>query len=284
MALTTTFRSKWAKYDRAGGWVDAYFGWMRGAARYEDGQIVMRIDDPYGPTDRYAPKVSDGIEVELSRIHEPEDAVSFVERFGLLTYKVLFPESEYTEGKDTVPNHEIPREAGEPFELFEKTAADLREILHVTKLTRAAGEGDTSAHAALERLTQVWWRREAIPAEAETERIAALAKESDFLPGVTSHVSTRLTTGFEGMRVMTTGPAWPRDPRESPDRITLAFEAPTLRAFCYWSLAQKLIARLPILSCPECSHDFPLEHKRQRFCTRNCARRARYRETQKGVA
>jgi hypothetical protein len=129
------------------------------------------LGDRVGPNPSSV-KVSDGIEIELSRIHTPDEAVSFVERFALLTYKVLFPESEYTDGKDTVPDDEIPREAAEP---FEQTAVELREILHAVKLTRAAAEGDTSAHAALERFAQAWWCREAIPPEAETERIVALA-------------------------------------------------------------------------------------------------------------
>src|SRR5690606_9358305 len=70
MAITTAIRST--------------FTWSRGPASHEDGVIVMRVDDdPIAST--VTLRVTDAVDVKLSRIHTPDDAVAFVGRFGLLT-------------------------------------------------------------------------------------------------------------------------------------------------------------------------------------------------------
>jgi hypothetical protein len=288
MALLTTIRTfSPTPRPRESKETPYFFSWKRGPARHEDGQIVMHVD-AYGAS--FVPRLADGIDIELSRIHTPDDAVAFVSRFGLLEHGVYWPESLYVDipaGRVT-SDDEIPSEDEEPYERFAETAAELRLILRTVQNVRLATDGDEAALAELVTQAMVIWRRQGFDPAEEDARILKLTKWGDFLPMMTSHVAALLNEGLQNETSRSwfgvSGPAWPRDPRESPDRLTLSVILPTLRAFCYWSLAQKLISRAPILVCPECQHDFALEHKRQRFCTRNCTRRARYRETQNSLA
>jgi hypothetical protein len=59
--------------------------------------------------------------------------------------------------------------------------------------------------------------------------------------------------------------------------VRLRVLAPTLRGFCYLSMAQGLADRIPIGVCEECDAVFAIEDGRQRFCGGRCSTRARQR-------
>src|SRR5688572_9790472 len=86
--------------------------------------------------------LSDNVDVELARIKAPDDAVAFVERFGLLTQTYrgdtldLDIGDALTDfGTQVYSDLETHRE---PFETFASSAADLRDILLRMKQVRAA--------------------------------------------------------------------------------------------------------------------------------------------------
>lgn len=277
MALTTTIRSA--------------LRWARGPATYDDasGAVVMQVAPD---EEHFAIEPTDGADVELTRIRRPADAVAFVERFGLLTtgyYGDLFvPLATRQDGMpfdfgDRPLRPDIPEAAREPFDVFAATAADMRDILRGMKLVRAALAGDAEALAAL--------RSDATAPLSESSGIVHLraeAQSNELLRQVTNRVARQLNAGLTaGGAAPTLGilgqPPSLFDQREAPDRLTLSVQCANLRAFAYWVLAEKLISRDPIVECPECGIDFVVQYsgkaRTQRFCSRNCNRRARYRET-----
>jgi len=275
MAITTTIR--------------ASLPWAKGPAIYRDGQVVMQID-AYAP--KYTADVAQGIDTELSRISNPSDAVEFVRRFGLLNGGVYWPADEYGPFQHTTAPDAIPLEAAEPYELFAATAAELREVIQVTKITRTAvTTNDSDAIDWLRRWAAEEWTRRTgryLAGEDLARHVHTRIAEPTFLRDVTGTVASKLDEGINGAddvpvtrsTLHVVGPQMPSDPREAPDRLQLRLYAPTLRAFIYWCLSQKLITRAPIVSCPGCSHDFIRAHSAQTYCTKNCARRARYRASQ----
>src|SRR5688572_12541501 len=94
--------------------------WAHGPARLESDRVVMQVD-AYGAKDSL--HITQAIDVELSRIHTPADAVTFVRRFGLLEQGVYFPESIYMPGSYITADDQIPLEASEPYAIFQETAA-----------------------------------------------------------------------------------------------------------------------------------------------------------------
>lgn len=281
MAVTTTIRSS--------------LEWARGHAHYHDRNVVMEI--PFGTFSRI--EMSDGADVELARVQTPDDAIAFVRTFGLLT-KGYHPDpfekapSLINTGRPTLEDTDrlrpgVPTVDREPFDLFTATADDLRNILLRMKQVRAAIAGDKDARQALEA-----WAATSDAFKAFEAKQPAMAVFSDdnnaLLRTTTDYIAERLNAGLttESKPPTTTfygQPASLFDPRESPDRLTLSVQCQTLRGFVYWTVGQKLISRNPIVACPECGFDFVVmyggKERIQRFCSRNCARRNRYRESQK---
>jgi len=292
VAVTTTFRSS--------------LEWTRGPAVFDSGMLV-RVPDIWK---RISVLPSDAIDVEVSRIHSPDDAVAFIARFGFLAIRGFvapFTDGEHNQtlnipgtviGNSTDNSNtaaEMPQR--ESFDLFATTAADIRDILRLMKDVRAALGTDDAALQALQRWSKGSPKFKATLDQRQRKQLVrdpfADESTSDFLRAVTDHVAERLNAGFiadarpPSLSVFGQ-PATAIDPRESPDRLTLSVACPTLRSFAYWTLAQKLISRNPIATCQECAHDFVVQvagrERVQRFCTENCARRARYRETRKESA
>jgi hypothetical protein len=273
--------------------------WASGPARYAKGQIWMVVQ-PYEPKQMLS--MADQVDVELSRIHAPDDAVAFVSRFGMLEKAPFYPMSIYPDPIHTAvdeqrddepeeyrtPDDEIPSEVSEPYADFERAAEDLRSILHVMKNVRRVLDGDDAhARTQLEAWAQRMYRRPGFDATEEQARIAELTKEPDFLRGITAVIAGQLDRRLnprQPARPARLEIHGPTDPRELADRFTLGFSAPTLKVFVFAQLAEKLVARTPILECEECGHDFVSvyggKRRAQRFCTRNCARRARYQSIQ----
>src|SRR5688572_12162746 len=105
--------------------------WAHGPARLDGDQIVMQV--VVGDA-KDALHITQGIDVELSKIRTPTDALTFVRRFGLLERGAYFADSQYVSGPHTTPDDEIPVEVREPFALFLETAEDLRTIVETMKL------------------------------------------------------------------------------------------------------------------------------------------------------
>jgi hypothetical protein len=241
--------------------------WAPGPTRYENGDVVMTAPPKSERQNTLNGRTPDGADVELARIHEPGDAVAFVSKFGPLEVQWLLDVEEGAELR-------------EPFNHYAETAKELREALWLMKNVRLAmprnrrvKHGDRKAVAELRDWAMRTWSP---PATLKQEIIAKLIDTNAFLPHVTHKVVEMLNgRTFGHMSMEAAGPSIPRDPRESPDRLRPIIHAHNLRAYCYAQTFIKLMSRAPILTCPTCTHDFVREGNR--FCSRNCARRARYK-------
>src|SRR4051812_592343 len=100
--------------------------WFRGPATRERDVIVMdgRRAERYEPMlERFERPIG----IELSRVRTPEDAISFVARFGMLDQPGALLDGE-----------PCPVELRQPFSDFERAAEDLREILRTVMDVRKA--------------------------------------------------------------------------------------------------------------------------------------------------
>ena len=104
--------------------------WWRGPARADGDDIVMdgAMARPYEPVT--VPLVG----LELTKVRTPQDAVRFVEQFGLLN----IPDSFWRRKK-------APREVRQSFAEFEWFAEDLRRIVRYAANVRAGVKGDAAA-------------------------------------------------------------------------------------------------------------------------------------------
>jgi hypothetical protein len=221
--------------------------WVRGPARRDRDQIVLDSRR----AERYSPEFADGNPgIELSRVRAPDDAVRFVERFGLLTKPRLL---------DGDP---IPADLRQPFSDFEKAADDLRKIIRTTMDVRAAVSGNVEAFA---RIRQDFERR-----DVRRDNRSLLIHASGW---VALALSSRLVDVYP--HVFERAQAFP-DVATKPGGLRLGLIGETLLAFCSIRVAEALCHE-PLKSCEECNGVFIVDDARRRFCTSACATRARSR-------
>lgn len=261
--------------------------WRHGPARLDGDRVVMTVD--HAAADLTL-SISDDVDVELARITSAEQALGFVQRFGLL--RIAYWSDLHYEGTHTTPHRAIPAEASEPVTEFLTASGELRLVLGLMRDVRNAEGGD---HAAVDRLRE-WarhrWRaadgRHLSPAQ-QRRILSQNLNDPHFLKHLTAELAEILNTGIhaDGAPVLQlTGPYYPVtaiDLRESADRLKFRIKLATLRALAFWTLAHKLMTRAPIVACPECGLAFVAGHGAQAFCSRNCARRARYRVSRRST-
>ena len=250
--------------------------WQRGPAWIDGEDIVMDS----ARASAYHPLAKPGIGIELARVRTPEDAVAFVNRFGLL------------HGHTSLRDRPL-KPLREPFTLFEATAYDLRHILETEQLVRRGTKGDAAAIDRLRQLLvipededmQIWdpeagehVTRRAGDVYSPDERWVGADDRTILLNAHEHYVAHALDEGMEGSPVRIHDPAAVGE-SVPPGGLRIGIRPDSLAVVCYLSVALALVDRVPIGVCadPTCGRPFFIIDKRQRFCSKACGNRVRFR-------
>jgi len=211
----------------------------------------------------YDPLREPKVGLELTKVRTPQDAVEFVERFGL-------PNIEDVE---TIK----AREVRQPFAEIEQLATELRDIVRTAADLRAGVKGDTTAvgrlrTSLLERVRHAAGRR----LEDKATRMVRALSDREILLESGEHVATSLEVGLQGASPMVLDRAWQGEAVE-PGRLRIALYPMSLAGFCHLTVALALAEREALEICPECDVGFVIEDGRQKFCSPRCAARARFK-------
>jgi hypothetical protein len=285
--------------------------WSRGRAWLDGDYVCMdRLNE-----ERYEPlRVQKELISAVTRVRSPEDAVAFVEGFGLLYHPLIEP--DLTEAV-----------ARNPWGRYTSMAEHVRGIVRLHRAIAAASDGDDTARqyirswaeqrrswaeqrAKRQRTEEAEFLRDVenenvrvmkhldIPlrkaaAAEKTKKAAALVAEftrlvdSGNLPVMlqvaSGFIAVQLTQELMFARPLVydrsaTGEA------VRPGILRIGVEPGTLAQVCYLALAFALAEKEPLDVCPECERVFVIEDKRQKFCSPGCANRTRFRrfQTKKG--
>jgi hypothetical protein len=254
--------------------------WFRGPAFQRGGLIVLDGKR----AERYEPMQEPRIGVDLARVRTPSDAVTFVQRYGLLASSAGLLEGD-----------RLPIELSEPFANFERAAEDLREIARTILDVQKAINRDSAALARL--------RARFGPADPDAivtvhgEGGASRIRASDW-PGFTpdhfaavddrtvvSRASDWAAWGLnDGLMQGDARPyvfdpvqLFPDDPASAAGKLRIGILPESLLGFCYLSIADAAASKEPLEACEECQLPFVVDDARQRFCSEKCASRARFR-------
>ena len=253
--------------------------WLRGPAWIDGDDIVM---DCASATTYHALAESE-IGIELARVKTPQEAVAFVERFGLLG---LLPRPRSREEPPWTPRRE-------PFRSFEVVAEELRDILQVARLVRSGADGNTKAlrylhNRLLIREDEEVTVHDEATGESLTRRAGDVYSPYERFVGADSRTILMFAHEYLVARPLSEGiadlPARVHDRTflgESvpPGSLRVAIKANSLGSVCYLSVALALADRMPVAVCadPTCRRPFFPADKRQRFCSRACGNRVRFR-------
>jgi hypothetical protein len=221
--------------------------WLRGPASVDrlTGEIVLARDRAA----LYQPISDRQVVFDLAAVSEPRDAVAFVQKHGLLIHG--------------------PDDAGdrEPFEEFRHHAGATWLLLHLVELIRRARDD----YAATRELRTIWlpkvaqaFREEGQdlrPPLDDDDDIAVIAWAADF---VAAFVVERRKD--QELDLVWDGEGWAE-----------AWLVPNLIGAVYEQLAEIMLGRTPLLVCEECQQVFPVDHGRQKYCSKSCAGKARSR-------
>jgi len=250
--------------------------WLRGPAWRDGDDVVM--DGARAVT--YHPFAEPALGLELARVRTPEEAVAFVERFGLLNRPY------YSE-------HERPMTVlREPFGVFQETAGTLRDILETARLVRRGVDGDAEATRALHVRLLVPEDAEVSKVDHKTgevrtgragdlwtpeQRFVGADDRTILMCAHEYHVARPLNDGMWGTASVHDrsylGESVP------PGTLRIGITASTLNSICFLSVALALAERKPVGVCadPACARPFFITDKRQRFCSKACSNRVRFK-------
>lgn len=250
--------------------------WQRGPAWIDGEDIVMDLNR----ATTYHALAESEIGIELARVLTPQDAVAFVERFGLLG---LLSRS--------LPGQHSKRR--EPFRCFEVAAEELRDVLQVARLVRSGANGDTKALSYLhdrlliredeevnvrDEATGELVHRPAFEVYTPEERFVGADERTVLMYAHEYLVAKPLSEGIADV------PACVHDRTflgESvpPGSLRVAIQANSLASVCYLGVALALADKMSVSVCadPTCTRPFFPADKRQRFCSRACGNRVRFR-------
>lgn len=223
--------------------------WVRGFALVTDGKIVLANPERY---DIYHPK---DVIFAFASIQTQDDAAVFASKYGLLWHG---PDSN---------------------QLWESWEDWQREIEHAYMIVRYGADlrramaGDVKA---LNDLREVWAPALAPAFEAPANTDSELFEQGSVwlawalnskLEGTQEGIaaSCQLVSDETGERVGE--PGW----------FLFSPRPPHLLASMYHELALLLVNRRELRVCESCKSVFTVADRRQRFCNKSCASRARYR-------
>jgi hypothetical protein len=259
--------------------------WYRGRAKRDGQMIVLERPEPYEP------RTEARIGFELARIRTPDDAVSFVSKFGLLGTRACSMSGDWPTPDPTASRLPSGLTAREPFTVFERAAEDLHKIVRTVLDVRKGANGDVAVLEQLRRdfgaknpdatltMTTVEGRR--------TMKARDLLPPEDFAPVDDRTVLTRASDWAAwGLNAgLLSANAWPyvfepaqlfQGAHHQVGHLLVGVLPETLLGFCYLTVAQAL-ANEPIARCAECQRVFVVDDGRQIFCLPTCASRARFR-------
>lgn len=223
--------------------------WVRGRARFEDGAIVLDQ-----ATLRDYPIFEEGADEapwKLAAIKDPQDAVDFVRRFGLLR-----------SGRGT--------DLREPWSDWESTVRDVQLILAMAQDLRTSGWGDIEAITRIRALSTT-------PEFAALWKAAAKNDEERRMQ-LGAWVAGRVSLGLADTPFRLRSQAEIAGGNAgAPDIFVYSPHPPDLLGAVYWKLAQLLTSGRPMRRCEGCGVMFLVRDERQRFHDKQCAQRARYR-------
>ena len=250
--------------------------WLRGPA-WVDGEDIV-LDCARAST--YHPLAEPETGIELARVRTPEDAVKFVQRFGLLSQPIPLPA-------------EPLKALREPFRSFETDAKELRYILETARLVRRGGEGDAEAIDQLRRMVLIPEDAEVSERDEETGNLVTRRAADVFSPEerfvgadertILTHAHQRhVANPLNEVIVDSDACVYDRSFMGEPvpsGALRVGVRPNSLQGACYLSVALALADRVPIGTCadPTCGRPFFIEDKRQRFCSRACGNRVRFR-------
>jgi hypothetical protein len=219
--------------------------WLRGPAKLDDGWIELDRERAR----RYTPFAEAGLMYDLAAIRRPPDALAFVQRYGLLHH-----------GPDA-------QDSRERFADFESAALELSNTIGIYNLIRRAVRGEQDSGDAMSQLWDL--------APQLAEGFDGEAKSADELVDQATQLVTYWTNqGLRGVDFKVVPSAhWGGQVGD----FSLSAHTPTLLGSAYQQLAQAIVGRMPMRSCPECGRYFVFKDKRQRFCSATCGSRARQR-------
>lgn len=254
--------------------------WLRGPARIDGKYIVM----PCETASSFRPLAEPDVGVELSHVRNPDDAVQFVRRFGLLREKPSLGDAEVREA----------------FAEFEHVAADLHDILTTAKAVRDARAGKAEAFRYLRALlvipedrvvrTTVPWTGNPAKSFVEAVHTPARLVGADDLTILTRASQFVADLLNEGLKFDAALPhVFDRTSlgEVEPGSWRIGMLPTTLAGVCYLSVALALVDQVPVGVCEDttCRRLFFVRDGRQRYCTPRCANRTRYRRfKEKGEA
>jgi len=218
--------------------------WLRGPASHEDGWIVL--DDKQAT--EYALYVEPQLALDLSYVRTPDDAVSFVQRHGMLWHG---PGSE---------------EFREPFSEWDREASRLRGVFSSYAAVQAAMGGDPLALAVIRRLGE---RRSRIPPS-----IAPMSDDK-VLKRLSTQIATLVTERLAGAQEGLV-PLY-EDDEVVPGQFAFVMKPRDLLGAVYHQFGQAIVGRIPLAICAGCFRVFEIEDPRQKYCSKSCGSRARYR-------
>ncbi len=255
--------------------VPAEFEWLRGPA-WVDGEDIV-LDAARAST--YHPLAEPEIGMELARVMAPDDAVAFARRFGLLW------RGRPHEGRPLQPLRES-------FSMFETSAEDLRYVLAAAELVRRGAAGDAEAIGRLHQQLLIpedeevelmeggeVVRRRAGDVYSPDERFVDADDRTILMHANEYLVARPLNDMVAGNDACVYDRAFMNE-SVPPGALAVGIRpSVSLGAVCYLSVALALADRAPIGACadPSCARPFFITHRRQRFCSKACGNRVRFR-------
>lgn len=250
--------------------------WLRGPAWIDGDDLV--VDRSRAST--YHPLAEPDVGIELARVRTPEDALAFVQRFGLLRQPLSLP------GQPLKPLRES-------FGAFEIDAEELRYILEKARLVRRGAETDPDAIGQLRQLLLIPENAEVSVCDEKTgeyvtrragdvyspdERFVGVDDRTIVMYAHEYHVARRLNEGIADSPPCVYDRAYMGE-SVSPGSLRVGVRPGTLAGVCYLSVALALADRMPVGVCadPTCGRPFFITDRRQRFCSRACGNRVRFR-------
>lgn len=221
--------------------------WVRGVATFDAGEFVL----PSGDAETYRPRLSDPeILADLVGVRDPRRALRFISKHGPLWSGV---------------SEEGP--IAERWSDWERSLEQLRRAFRLYEGLRQAQTGDDRAGGVVidDLLDEPGVAAQpGAPPWAVEQSISVLLDEL-----VNLHLE-----GSETRLVFT--PETDK-PERSPGRFRMGASATTLESHAWLQLAFIITNQRATRRCQQCGAVFPVNHQRQKFCTRQCAQRARYR-------
>ena len=265
------------RFRRFRGSIEDAFYWHSSNPFQVDVSLVV-IDN--ADKHMYHPLAEPDVGIELARVRTPEDALAFVQRFGLLRQPLSLP------GQPLKPLRES-------FRAFEIDAEELRYILETARLVRRGAGTDPDAIGQLRQLLLIPENAEVSVCDEKTgeyvtrragdvyspdERFVGADDRTIVMYAHEYHVAHRLNEGIADSPPCVYDRAFMGE-SVPPGSLRVGVRPSTLAGVCYLSVALALADRMPVGVCadPTCGRPFFITDRRQRFCSRACGNRVRFR-------